>query len=177
MIFPCPQNELAAAQEELASSYMEVEHLQEELRSTNATGGCGAGCKGGKRGCGVTQDWGYPPQPRLCLRMCTLSSRTRFPLGCSSHSHPPSLSLCCAVKSLFADVHSIKNKVFQERQERAAAAAAAPSVPSVLQSLDQATREFAGPQCRAGMHAGGWLHAAWGSTPSASCLLTEPSSD
>ncbi|PRW58969.1 kinase and PP2C-like domain-containing [Chlorella sorokiniana] len=74
------QNELAAAQEELASSYLEVEHLQEELRSTNAT-----------------------------------------------------------VKSLFADVHSIKNKVFQERQERAAAAAAPPSVPSVLQSLDHAT--------------------------------------
>lgn len=56
MISPCPQNELAAAQEELASSYMEVEHLQEELRSTNATGGCDAGWKGEPTGCGVRGD-------------------------------------------------------------------------------------------------------------------------
>lgn len=61
----------------------------------------------------------------------------------SSHRSAPSTRPPAAVKSLFADVTSIKNKVFQERQERAAAAAAPPATLSVLQSLDPETREQA----------------------------------
>lgn len=38
LIVPYSQAELGEAQRELASSYQEVEHLQSELRSTNATG-------------------------------------------------------------------------------------------------------------------------------------------
>ncbi len=157
------QNELAAAQEELASSYLEVEHLQDELRSTNATGGCSFFITGavhcyGSSWCTCRTSCA-PPMPPAGAAWLQQGGITRKAACTSMHSQhdrltSPSLLFGLrlqptAVKSLFADVHSIKNKVFQERQERAAAAAA-PSVPAVLQSLDQATRECS---CR-GLHAG-----------------------
>ena len=159
------QNELAAAQEELASSYLEVEHLQDELRSTNATGACcfdynlwlciglewfDSSYRTCRTSCApptppVRAAWFAAGLPRSAVWGTTLiccsavSTAVAMPQPTQQCLVPfPPLSSLCAVKSLFADVHSIKNKVFQERQERAAAAAA-PSVPAVLQSLDQAT--------------------------------------
>lgn len=62
-----PQTELAAAQEELASSYLEVEHLQDELRSTNATGERAGDEMALRRGSTFAFGAGFAPMPCMAV--------------------------------------------------------------------------------------------------------------